>query len=144
MAEHDLTAEQEVRAAVAAFNRAAREGDAATLESLLGDELFYGHSNALMENKAVCIEHLLRGRIDFQDEPGSDVQIHGGTAIFHAKTMAHNPKPEGVVIVPLDLVQVWVKRGGAWQRAQFAAEKTWSPRCSAGVIASRCPAAQSS
>ncbi|MFN7921559.1 MAG: nuclear transport factor 2 family protein [Bryobacteraceae bacterium] len=115
MADHNPAAEQEVRAAVAAFNRAAREADGAALDGLLGEELFYGHSNALMENKAVCIEHLLRGRIDFRDEPGSEVQIHGDTAIFHGKTMAHNPKPEGVVIVPLDLVQVWVKRGGKWQ-----------------------------
>jgi len=115
MADHDPIAEQEVRAAVAAFNKAAREGDAAALDALLGDELFYGHSNALMENKAVCIEHLVRGRIDFQDEPGSEVQIHGGTAIFHARTHAHNPKPEGVVVVPLDLVQVWVRRGGGWR-----------------------------
>lgn len=116
MADHNPTAEQEVRAAVAAFNQAARSGDAATLDRLLSEDLFYGHSNALMENKAVCIEHLLRGRIDFQDEPGSTVQLYGGTGIFHAKAKAHNPKPDGsVVIVPLDIVQVWVKGAAGWQ-----------------------------
>lgn len=116
MADHNPTAEQEVRSAVAAFNHAARSGDAATLDRLLSEDLFYGHSNALMENKAVCIEHLLRGRIDFQDEPGSTVQIYGGTGIFHTKAKAHNPKPDGsVVIVPLDIVQVWVNGSTGWQ-----------------------------
>ena len=102
MADNNPVFENEVRAAVSAFNTAVVAGDEATLQSLLGDELFYGHSNALMENKAVCIEHLLHGRIDFRDEPGTEIQIHGETAIVHSKTMAHNPKPEGVVIVPLD------------------------------------------
>ncbi|MBM3740648.1 MAG: nuclear transport factor 2 family protein [Acidobacteria bacterium] len=115
MADYNPGAEQEVRAAVAEFNRAAREGDGPALDAMLGDELFYGHSNALMESKVVCIDHLLRGRIDFRDEPGSEVQIHGNTGIFHGRTMAHNPKPDGVVVVPLDMVQVWVRRDGRWQ-----------------------------
>jgi ketosteroid isomerase-like protein len=116
MADYNPTAEQEVRAAVAAFNQAARSGDGAALDRLLNDDLFYGHSNALIENKAVCIEHLLRGRIDFQDEPGSTVQIYGITGVFHTKAKAHNPKPDGsVVIVPLDIVQVWVRIADGWR-----------------------------
>ncbi len=115
MADRNPVAESEVRAAVAAFNAAVVAGDEAALGAMLGDELFYGHSNALMEDKPTCIAHLVRGRIDFRDEPGAEVQIHGETAIVHSKTMAHNPKPDGsVAIVPLDMVQVWVKRDGAW------------------------------
>ncbi len=115
MADHNPTAEQEVRGAVAAFNEAARNADEATLDRLLSEDLFYGHSNALMEDKAVCIAHLLRGRIDFQDEPGSTVQVYGNTAVFHTKAKAHNPKPDGVVIVPLDIAQVWVKGDSGWR-----------------------------
>jgi ketosteroid isomerase-like protein len=107
--------EQAVRAALAQFNDAARKGDAATLEKLLGADLIYGHSSALIENKAECIAALVKGKPNFEMAPEVQVKLYGKTAIVHGKMTAHVVQNGTPNKIPLDLLQVWVKSGKTWQ-----------------------------
>lgn len=114
-AENRPADEKAVREAVDQFNVAAKSGDAATLDKLLHADLIYGHSSALMEDKATCIKALLAGKPNFVLQPGATVQLYGKTAVVHGKMIANvvqNGKP---VQIPLDYVQVWVKEGKAWR-----------------------------
>jgi len=107
--------EQAVRAALAQFNEAARKGDSATLEKLLGADLIYGHSSALIENKAECIAALVKGKPDFQMAPEVHVNLYGNTAVVHGRMTAHVVQNGTPNKIPLDLLQVWVKSGNTWR-----------------------------
>jgi ketosteroid isomerase-like protein len=104
--------EAAVRDAVERLNAAAREGDAAVLSGLIGEDLMYAHSNAKVESKAECIAALVNSKIDFEMLDGWTVQVYGPSALVHGKTIAHNP---GGVNIPLHFMMMWVKDGGAWK-----------------------------
>lgn len=103
--------EAEVRAAHDAFNAAAKAKDKAKLEKLLGDEVRYAHSNAKLETKAEAIGAFLKTGANFELMPGSTVHVYGNTAVWQGKMTAHGAAGD----IPLDMVQVWVKKGGNWQ-----------------------------
>ncbi|MBM3725931.1 MAG: nuclear transport factor 2 family protein [Acidobacteria bacterium] len=96
-----------VRSAVDSFNAAAKAGDEAGLNKLLGDGLIYAHSNAKIENKAECVAALVKSKPNFALDSGATVQVYGKSAVFHSKMTAGQNR--------LDMIQVWVKNGSAWQ-----------------------------
>jgi ketosteroid isomerase-like protein len=112
---HNEADEKAVRAAVEAFDKAARSGDSAALNKLLADDLDYRHSNAKRENKQECIAALVASKPDFRIEPGWNVRLFGNTAVVHAKTTSHLNQNGKQTQVPLDMLQVWVKGKGGWQ-----------------------------
>jgi ketosteroid isomerase-like protein len=107
--------EQAVRTAVKAFDDAARKLDRATLDKLLSPDLIYVHSLGQLENKQQCIEALLKAKIDFQMQPNPTVKLHGDTAVVHARTTSNLMQEGKPAKVPLDMMQVWVRKGSAWQ-----------------------------
>jgi ketosteroid isomerase-like protein len=104
--------EQAVRQMVEKFNDAARSGDAAALEKMLGADLVYVHSSAKVENKAECVAALKATPVDFKVHPGLRVKLYGATALVHGQ-MTALPKGQ-TATVPLDIIQVWAKQGNNW------------------------------
>jgi ketosteroid isomerase-like protein len=100
-----------VRAAVAQFNAAAKAGDQAALAKLLGDDLMYAHSSALVETKAQCIAALVKSKPNFVMVDGWTVNVYGKSAIVHGKMDAHN----ATGITKLHFMMMWVKQGNAWK-----------------------------
>jgi len=115
LAENGSADEKAVRESLDQFNAAAKAGNAAKLDKLLHPELIYGHSSAMIEDKAACVKALLAGKPNFVMQPGSTVQVYGKTAVVHGKMIAHVVQQGKPVRIPLDIVQVWVKEGKAWR-----------------------------
>lgn len=104
--------EATVRALVEKFNAAAKAGDEAALNSLLGEGLVYVHSNGLTENKAQCVAALVKAKPNFVFNPGWTVSMQGKTAIVHAKAVNNPGSPNSM---SLDMMQVWVHDGKSWK-----------------------------
>lgn len=104
--------EAAVRAAVQQFVKAAHAGDEATLNKLIGEDLMYSHSSALVENKAQCIVALVKSKPNFQLHDGWTVQVYGKSAMVHGKMTAHNANGQ---TTPLHFMMMWVKDGNAWK-----------------------------
>jgi ketosteroid isomerase-like protein len=115
--------ETQVRAAHDAFNAAAKAKDKAKLEKLIADEVRYAHSNAKIETKAEAIASFMKTGADFELQPGSTVNVYGNTAVWQGKMTAHNPAGD----INLDMVQVWVKKGGGWQMVSRHTCRTQPP-----------------
>ncbi len=107
--------EKAVRAALAHFNESAHKGDGAALGKLLSADLIYLHSTAKLENKAECIEALVKSKPNFVLDPGVTVKIYGNTAVVHGHMVANGVANGAPTKTPLDFVQVWVKVGKGWQ-----------------------------
>lgn len=96
--------EETIKSNLDKFDAAAKAGDAATLESLFADDLIFGHSSAVFENKKEAIAALVQKKPTYTHR---DVKIrtYGNTVLVNMKM---HIEPNGFDI---DVLQVWIKMG---------------------------------
>src|SRR5688572_18228097 len=105
--------EAAVRAAHAAFVKAAKDGDRAALGKIFADGLQYSHSNTKLENKQEAIDALVKSKGNFEVH-SQTIHVYGNAATIRAKMTAHNATGD----TPLTMLQVWVKNGRDWQMVE--------------------------
>jgi ketosteroid isomerase-like protein len=109
--------EAAVAKAVEQLKAAMISGDRAALESVVTDQLSYGHSGGAVENKTVFVEKIASGQSDFVtiDLSEQTISINGKTAIVRhilkAKTNDGGKPGE----VNLRVLLVWIKQNGKWK-----------------------------
>ncbi len=109
--------EQAVAAAVESLRKALVDPDKATLDAIVLDELTYGHSNGLLQDKAAFETALLSKSSDFvtMDLTEQTIKVVGNTAwVRHILTAATNDggKPG---TAHLSVLLVWLKQKGQWR-----------------------------
>lgn len=109
--------EQSVAAAVESLRKALIDPDKATLDALVLDELTYGHSSGLIQDKTAFEAALLNKSSDFVTIELSQqaVKVVGNTAwVRHILSATTNDggKPGST---RLSVLLVWVKQKGQWR-----------------------------
>ena len=109
--------EQAVSVAVESLRKALVDPDKATLDALVLDELTYGHSNGLLQDKAAFETALLSKSSDFvtMDLTEQTIKVVGNTAwVRHILTATTNDggKPG---TAHLSVLLVWLKQKGQWR-----------------------------
>lgn len=109
--------EQAVTAAVESLRKAMIDPDQAKLDKLVVDELTYGHSSGVIQNKAEFIEALVSKKSDFVtiDLTQQTVKVVGNTAwVRHILSATTNDggKPGST---KLSILLVWIKQRGQWR-----------------------------
>ena len=111
------TDEQEVAAAVENLRKAMVAGDKSALENLAAEEISYGHSNGLIQDKAAFVEAIASGKNVFKAIQLSDqtIKIAGNTAIvrhtFNAEVV-NNGTPGTAHI---GVLLIWQKQKAKWR-----------------------------
>jgi ketosteroid isomerase-like protein len=109
--------EKAVAGRVEALRKAMVAGDKHALGELTVEELSYGHSTGLVENKTAFIDEFLTGKSVFTsiDLTDQTISISGDVAIvrhhFKAETN-HNKVPGKADIY---VMMVWQKKAGQWK-----------------------------
>jgi hypothetical protein len=109
--------ENEVAAAVEGLRKAMVDGDKTGLQILAADELSYGHSNGLIQDKAAFVEAIASGKNVFKTIQLSDqtIKIAGNTAMvrhtFNAEVV-NNGTPGTAHI---GVLLIWQKQKGKWK-----------------------------
>ena len=87
------------------------------LESLVWDELSYGHSSGVIDDKKALIEKLVSGKSDFVSIhlENQTISVKGKTAIIRHKLKAITNDSGKAGEVNLYVMLVWVKKGGKWK-----------------------------
>jgi ketosteroid isomerase-like protein len=109
--------ETAVAAAVESFRKALIDPDKETLDRLTLDQLTYGHSSGLIQDKAEFMEALLNGKSDFVsiELTQQTIQVAGKTAwVRHILSATTNDggKPGQA---KLSVLLVWQKQKGQWR-----------------------------
>jgi ketosteroid isomerase-like protein len=109
--------EQAVAAAVESLRKAMVDPDKASLDALVLDDLTYGHSNGLVQDKAAFEDALLSKSSVFVsiDLTAQTVKVVGNTAwVRHTLTATTNDggKPG---TTHLSVLLVWLKQKGQWR-----------------------------
>jgi hypothetical protein len=104
-------------AAVEAFRKVLIDPDKKALDKLTMDELTYGHSSGLIQDKAAFEDALLSGSSDFVsiDLTDQTINIVGNTAwVRHTLSAVTNDggKPG---TTHLSVLLVWMKQKGQWK-----------------------------
>jgi hypothetical protein len=106
----------EIKAAVETLDKALIDTNKTVLESIVSDDLSYGHSNGKVENKQEFINGVFSSPIRFQkiDATDFDIKFYGKIAVvrhgFQAAVL-NAGKPD---IINLRVLQVWQKQKGKW------------------------------
>ena len=107
----------DVGTAVEKLRKAMVDPDKKELESLVMDELSYGHSSGQIDDKALFVEKLVSGKSDFVsiDLVDQVITVTGNVALvrhkFNAKTNDNNRPGEVHILVLL----VWKKEKAGWK-----------------------------
>ena len=109
--------ETAVTQAVESLRKAMIDPDKSTLDKLAANELSYGHSSGVIQDKAEFMEAIISGKSDFVSIELSEqtVKVVGNTALVrHHFTAATNDggKPG---TVKLAILLVWQKQKGEWR-----------------------------
>jgi ketosteroid isomerase-like protein len=110
--------EKAVAAAVEKFRKAMIAADKTTLESLVAEELSYGHSSGLVENKAEFVDQFVTGKTVFLDNltfSDQTIKMAGDVAMVRHRLTGdtnNNNIPGKVDII---ILMVWKKIKGEWK-----------------------------
>ncbi len=109
--------EQAVGAVVESLRKALIDPDKATLDRLVTDELTYGHSSGLIQDKTAFEEALLSKTSDFVtiDLTQQTIKVAGNTAwVRHILSATTNDGGKAGT-TKLSVLLVWVKNKGTWR-----------------------------
>ncbi|HEY9342121.1 MAG TPA: nuclear transport factor 2 family protein [Hanamia sp.] len=109
--------EKAVASAITTLTKAMVDGDKGMLEKYTSDQLSYGHSSGVVQNKNEFVEAIVSGKSDFVtiDLTEQSIAVSGNTAIVRhilSATTNDNGKPG---TVKLSILLVWQKLHGQWK-----------------------------
>lgn len=109
--------EEAVAKAVEGLRQAMIDGDKQTLENIAADNLTYGHSSGLIEDKKAFVEALASGKSDFQNITLSEqtILVTGSTATVRHKLTGDIVSNGSPGKVSLHVLLVWVKVKNDWK-----------------------------
>jgi ketosteroid isomerase-like protein len=117
-----MSTETEIQAAEDARYRAMTSNDLAALAGLLGEDLIYTHSSAVVDDKASYLESLRSGKVKYLAARRDGVRIrgYGDTAVVHGHAQIEAEINGERRSLDNLFVNVWVRRAGGWQMVHWA------------------------
>ena len=103
--------------AVAALTKAMLAGDKAQLESLVADQLSYGHSGGVVQDKAVFVDVIASKKTVYKSIVLTDqtVAVAGNDAIVRHAWSSESVSDGKSNLSKIGVLQVWQKQGTAWK-----------------------------
>src|SRR3954470_9937307 len=109
--------EQAVAQAVEKLRKAMIDADQKTLESLVLDQLSYGHSPGYVEDKKVFIQNIVSNKSDFvtMDLTNQTITLSDNVALVRHKLDGKTNNDGVAGEAHLLVLLVWQKKGGQWK-----------------------------
>jgi hypothetical protein len=103
--------------AVAALTKAMLAGDKAQLEALVADQLSYGHSGGVVQDKAVFVDVIASKKTVYKSIVLTDqtVAVAGNDAIVRHAWSSESVSDGKSTMSKIGVLQVWQKQGTAWK-----------------------------
>jgi ketosteroid isomerase-like protein len=107
----------EVTAAVEAMRKAVVDKNKAELEKLTAEHLSYGHSSAVVQNKAEFIDGVMGRKATIKSLTYPDLKViaAGNNAIARHRYVADNELDGKATHIDIGILEVWTKEGGGWK-----------------------------
>lgn len=109
--------EKAVASAVEKLRKAMVAGDPASLKAIVAEDLSYGHSNALLENREEFIDQFVTGKSVFKtiNLTEQTIKIVGDAAVVRHRLTGDTNNSNVPGKVDLSILMVWKKQNGDWK-----------------------------
>lgn len=109
--------EKAVATAVEKLRKAMIAGDPVLLKNMAAEDLSYGHSNALVENRDEFVDQFVTGKSIFKtiDLTEQTIKVVGDVAIVRHRLTAATNNSNVPGNVDLTILMVWKKQKGEWK-----------------------------
>jgi len=109
--------EKAVASAVDSLNKYIITPNKEALANLASDNLSYGHSGGLVQNKQQFVDSLVNGQMDFQTLEGKNqtISIAGNNAIVRHQFVSSASKAGAPTTIDVGNLLIWTKENGKWK-----------------------------
>ena len=113
----DPQAEKEVMAAMETWRQALLKKDGAALARLYHEDIRYGHSSGLVEDKKTAVNHIVTSKADYAsvDLLDTKVSVHGNFALVNGRVNYRQVTDGKANDVKLHVLHVWTRTPQGWQ-----------------------------
>jgi ketosteroid isomerase-like protein len=113
----DSQAEKEVTAAMESWRQAMLKKDGTGLARLYHEDLRYGHSSGLVEDKKTAVNHIVTSKADYAsvDLIDTKVSVHDNVALVNGRVNFKQVTAGKATDVKLHVLHVWVRTPQGWQ-----------------------------
>ena len=108
---------KDLESSVDALNKAMISQDKQVLEKLTMDELSYGHSTGVVENKSTYVKNILSGTVKFSQIDNADQteDLAGDNAIVRSVCSIKGTRDGAPLDLKIGILMIWKKAGGDWK-----------------------------
>ncbi len=113
----DPKAEKEVMAAMETWRQAMLKKDGAALARLYHEDIRYGHSSGLVEDKKTAVSHIVTTKADYAsvDLIDTNISVQGNFALVNGRVNYKQVTDGKATDVKLHVLHVWVRTPQGWQ-----------------------------
>jgi ketosteroid isomerase-like protein len=110
-------ADKEIASSIEALNKAMISPDQSTLEKLTAENLTYGHSTGVVQNKQEFIKDVLSGPVKFIqiDNANEVVTVTENTATARTICSIKGTRDGAPLDLKIGILMVWIKKGDGWK-----------------------------
>jgi hypothetical protein len=111
------SAKQDIETSIDALYKAMISQDKSILDKLTAEELSYGHSTGLVENKSEFEKNIMTRATNFTtiDNSNQSVNITDHLAIVRSITSFKGSNSAGPLDVKIGILMIWQKQGEQWK-----------------------------
>jgi len=108
---------KEIETNIGNLNAAMISKDKTTLDKLTSDDLSFGHSTAVIQNKSEFLNDVVSGPTIFQKIDISDqtIQVAGDIAIVRNTSSITGTNKAGPLDIKIGVLMIWKKQNGTWK-----------------------------
>jgi hypothetical protein len=102
---------------VEALRKAIFDADKAKLAALTADQLSYGHSSAVVQNKAEFIDGVVnrKATVKTLEFPDITIAVTGNAAVARHRYVSDSEQDGKATNTNIGVLQVWQKQAGHWK-----------------------------
>lgn len=109
--------DKEIESSIETLNKAMISADKSTLDKLTAEDLSYGHSTGLIQNKSEYIKDILSGPVKFIqiENANQTITVTDNTATVRNICSIKGTRDGAPLDLKIGILMVWIKKGDGWK-----------------------------
>ena len=109
--------DKEIESYIETLNKAMISPNQSTLEKLTAEDLSYGHSTGVVQNKSEFIKDVLSGPVKFFqiDNANQMITVTDNTATVRNICSIKGTRDGAVLDLKIGILMIWIKKGDVWK-----------------------------
>jgi ketosteroid isomerase-like protein len=114
---HAQNPDKEIEFSIETLNKAMITPDQAVLDNITAEELSYGHSTGVVQNKSEFIKDVVSGPVKFFqiENSNQNISVADNTAIVRCISSIKGTRDSAPLDLKIGILMIWKKTNGGWK-----------------------------